>query len=1489
MRRLMESDPAEFARQSIPQADRARLPTALQELVETRVQRRGSFAVSCLFPPGEHADEAGEHRPAALHCEVRLDGVLYRAFVFGKWKDQGTVREARIEGIVLGDALVLGDAPTPDEQAAAGEPVVADAPNVSGPNTVLYIIARFSDQTNDPISDATALSRMSVVNEFWLNNSSGTVSIRGLDNPSQVMDIVHVTLPQPTSYVSTYNANFAELLGDARAKAQLAGFDYANYNLDVTVTSDPGFGYAGRAYVNGQGAHLLANYTTLRTAGHELGHNLGLFHANYWRADSPAPFGRDSVPGGVVGDTAGAERIEYGHYFSLMSAQYGSEIDDPTKPHYAAAEKVRLGWLSGGEVNYVSASGAYRLYRLDHRATTGTPRGIRIETPASDYTGAARRYWLNYRFAPWATGYPWLQNGLQIDVCQASYSGDGAIQLDMTPYSYDEPSGASWTSDNCDKRDGALVVGRTYSDIPAGVHITPTGSGNTGVGEEYIDVVINLGAFAANRPPVIGGFASSTNRAGTGQSVSFAVNAVDPDGDPLVYWWDFDERQVWTASGLNTNTAVKSWSGAGQYRVQVTVSDMKGGVASESAIITVGTPANALQIWGRVLWGGQPVNAARVSCLVGSAVYQAWSESDGSYVLTDLPSTNAYTVKCQAAGLTFDALSVSLDSFASGIAFGQDFLANESLPGGSGGATYSLSGQVTYADYPVAGAEVRVGGVLARTDLAGYYQVTNLPIGTYAVTPSFENYNFSPASLTVTLSANSTGNDFARAAPYTLSGRIYGLPSDETPMVLLSNGRWVEATYRNGSSKSHYFMLTGLPAGSYSLVADLAGYSIIPTNFANPITLSGSYGNLNFTSAVTSVAGSLSGRITERGQPLPGAIIEARLSGALKGSAITDSDGWYLVPNLPEGAYTLTPSLAGYSFTPATATAREVPAEADFTATGPYTPPVISSAQASPSTVPDIGSVATLSATVTGSGPFTCSWAVLNGGGPVSFSANDSTAASSTVATFQAPGAYLFRIRVTDSHGLSSTSTVPATVLAGSGAMAVAPYEVQVANGESMAFHAQAWDAVGTPVAISPAWSVSGGGAIAANGVFTADTPGGPFQVTAVSGALAATATVWVTGNSGLPVVTLSALCGSLPEIGPGAAAFRLSRSSPTNQALTVQLRVNGAAVYPADYSIAGADSYEAAGAVVTLPAGAASQDLVLTPVNDSLVEGDETVALGLLPDASYLLGSPTNATLSLADDEAAVAVVTHPQSVLVTEGSNALFSVAATGSPAPLYQWFFNTTNAIIGATGSTLALTNVGEAQAGFYSARASNGPVAWSSSAQLVLNHRPVPVSPSLLRGGGVALKVRESALLGTDADGDTLTLSLSGASSLLGAAISRSEGWLLYQPPAGLTNADTFTYTVSDGRGGFATGVATVAVAPDPAPTASLTWTQADDGTNHIRGSGIPGRAYRIEFAESLETPLWQVLGTATADEFGLLEYFDRPPEAAPARHYRTQSP
>src|SRR5207248_2608851 len=161
------------------------------------------------------------------------------------------------------------------------------------------------------------------------------------------------------------------------------------------------------------------------------------------------------------------------------------------------------------------------------------------------------------------------------------------------------------------------------------IHITPIATGNNGSGEEFIDTVIKLCTFPGNHAPVITSFSASTNKVGTGQAVNFTVIAGDADGDTLAYAWDFDEVQVWTASGLNSPGAVKSWPNPGQYRVKVTVSDMKGGISTASQIITVGGPANTAQIWGRVIWGGQPVYGARFSTSSGG---QTWTDSDGAYV-----------------------------------------------------------------------------------------------------------------------------------------------------------------------------------------------------------------------------------------------------------------------------------------------------------------------------------------------------------------------------------------------------------------------------------------------------------------------------------------------------------------------------------------------------------------------------------------------------------------------------------------------------------------------------------------------------------------------------------------------------------------------------------------------------------------------------------------------------------------------------------------
>src|SRR5207249_7422659 len=77
-----------------------------------------------------------------------------------------------------------------------------------------------------------------------------------------------------------------------------------------------------------------------------------------------------------------------------------------------------------------------------------------------------------------------------------------------------------------------------------------------------------------------------------------------------------------------------------------------------------------------------------------------------------------------------------------------------------------------------------------------------------------------------------------------------------------------------------------------------------------------------------------------------------------------------------------------------------------------------------------------------------------------------------------------------------------------------------------------------------------------------------------------------------------------------------------------------------------------------------------------------------------------------------APAITLQPQSLIVTQGVNATFSVTATGS-APLgYQWRFNGTN-LAGATASNYARNSAQAADAGNYSVVVSNAAGSLTSS--------------------------------------------------------------------------------------------------------------------------------------------------------------------------------
>ncbi|TAK94182.1 MAG: hypothetical protein EPO07_17090, partial [Verrucomicrobia bacterium] len=98
--------------------------------------------------------------------------------------------------------------------------------------------------------------------------------------------------------------------------------------------------------------------------------------------------------------------------------------------------------------------------------------------------------------------------------------------------------------------------------------------------------------------------------------------------------------------------------------------------------------------------------------------------------------------------------------------------------------------------------------------------------------------------------------------------------------------------------------------------------------------------------------------------------------------------------------------------------------------------------------------------------------------------------------------------------------------------------------------------------------------------------------------------------------------------------------------------------------------------------------------------------------------------------------IVAQPQSTTATVNSNVTFSVVAGGSAPLSYQWRFNLTNNIAGATNASLTVSNVQFPSIGGYTVRITNaGGSLISSSAALIVNFAPavVRIAPTNLMAG------------------------------------------------------------------------------------------------------------------------------------------------------------
>ncbi len=113
------------------------------------------------------------------------------------------------------------------------------------------------------------------------------------------------------------------------------------------------------------------------------------------------------------------------------------------------------------------------------------------------------------------------------------------------------------------------------------------------------------------------------------------------------------------------------------------------------------------------------------------------------------------------------------------------------------------------------------------------------------------------------------------------------------------------------------------------------------------------------------------------------------------------------------------------------------------------------------------------------------------------------------------------------------------------------------------------------------------------------------------------------------PLVTIAATDASAAEAGTDAGTFRVTRTGSTANALTVNYTV----VTGAGQAI-GADYTASLTGSVAIAAGQAFADITITPVNDLLIEGSETVTINLTDTANYDLDATATATVTIADND---------------------------------------------------------------------------------------------------------------------------------------------------------------------------------------------------------------------------------------------------------------
>lgn len=342
----------------------------------------------------------------------------------------------------------------------------------------------------------------------------------------------------------------------------------------------------------------------------------------------------------------------------------------------------------------------------------------------------------------------------------------------------------------------------------------------------------------------------------------------------------------------------------------VTVSSSAGGSATLPVTIIPFAQAS-YSISGTIsfspAYGGGPASGVTVILTSGSLTRVTSTDANGVYSFTGLPNGN-YTITPNRAGYSFTPTNLTVNVSGDNVN-GQDFVATLL-------SIFSISGTITSGGVPIEDVTVTLTGpvnLTVSTNASGVYIFNNLPNGTYTITPSHVNYNFTPLNRTVTINgSNVIGQVFiGTLITRSISGTVSTATGPLAGVAVFLSGP-VNRTVTTNASGAYSF--TGIVNGNYVVTPVLTGYSFTPVT-ANVTVNNADVTGIDFT-AVNRVF-TVSGRVVNQNNAGVANVTVTLTGTGVVRTARTNVFGNFSFTGVSNGSYVVAPDpQPGFVFDP---------------------------------------------------------------------------------------------------------------------------------------------------------------------------------------------------------------------------------------------------------------------------------------------------------------------------------------------------------------------------------------------------------------------------------------------------------------------------------------------------------------------------------------------------------------------------------------------